>query len=73
MVKPNVGQYIGSSGVSILANAASEKYPGFSPAINETANVLNNSAMSNNVQNTMSSYWQRVLESLSGAKKNAKN
>jgi len=74
LVKPDAGQYVTAGGVSIVAGAASEKYPMFSPAINETANAVNNSGAAQMVQDTLNNYWQRVIDSLSGTKtKNAKN
>jgi filamentous hemagglutinin len=74
LVKPDVGQYTNNGLVSIVANAASEKYPGLAPAINETSNTINNSNISNAVQKATNNYWQRIVDSVTGgAKKNGKN
>ncbi|WP_162600952.1 lipase family protein [Paraburkholderia sp. C35] len=74
LVKPDVGQYTNNGIVSIVANAASEKYPGLAPAINETSNAINNSGISSAVQKATNNYWQSIVDSITGgSKKNGKN
>ncbi|MFD1560654.1 hypothetical protein ACFSHT_34285 [Paraburkholderia silviterrae] len=74
MVKPDVGQYLTSGGIGIAANAVSEKYPALSPAINESANVLNNGSASQAVQNTFNNYIKQVIDRKYGSgNKNDKN
>jgi filamentous hemagglutinin len=74
MMKPDVGQYWVSGSVGIAANAASEKFPGLSPAINEAANTMNNSRTSQSTQDFINSYWQKIINSVNGTgKRDGKN
>lgn len=50
LAQPNSGKYVFNVFTSIAANSASEKYPLLSPAINETANAINNISFANWIQ-----------------------
>lgn len=68
MAKPDIGQYWIASSAGIGANAASEKYPFLSPAINETSNKLTNTDFAKNIQGAINSYWNGTVSSMSGNK-----
>ncbi|OXI21286.1 hemagglutinin repeat-containing protein [Burkholderia sp. AU15512] len=57
IVKPDVGQYTVSGITGLIAGNLSDRAPGFGPAINETANMFNNSSAGQQMQNSMNKYW----------------
>ena len=66
IMRPDIGQSWVISGAGVVANAATEKYPLFSPAINEATNKLNESDLSKTIQNNINSYWKMVIDSTNG-------
>ncbi|WP_150563922.1 hemolysin [Pandoraea cepalis] len=69
IAKPDVGQYWVSSGVGIAVSAASERFPGFGPAINAAANAINTSSASQSTQDLINKYWSKAIKSVNGSEK----
>ncbi|MFX1766184.1 hypothetical protein PWP93_27065 [Paraburkholderia sp. A1RI-2L] len=59
IAKPDVGQYAVSGGIGIAADVASRKIPGLTPAINETANALNNTELSNSAKDFINKFFNK--------------
>lgn len=66
MAKPDVGQYAVSGVTGLIAGNLSDRAPGLGPAINETANTLNNSDAGQHVQNSLNNYWADFVKYWSG-------
>ncbi|WP_152562608.1 hypothetical protein [Caballeronia grimmiae] len=65
-VNPNVGQYAVSGVTGLIAGHVSDRVPALGPAINETANALNNSSAAQQAQSSSNSYWANFINHWSG-------
>ncbi|VVD78116.1 tRNA nuclease CdiA-2 [Pandoraea communis] len=68
IAKPDIGQYLVSSGVGYAVSAATEKFPGLGPAINETANAINNGSTSQSAQDFINKYLNKIINSVNGSR-----
>ncbi|VVE69525.1 Hemolysin [Pandoraea anapnoica] len=61
MMKPDMGEYAVKGTVNFFAKPLGDRIPALSPAINETANVINNSSASKEAQAIANKFLSRFL------------
>ncbi|MCE4061293.1 hypothetical protein LXM60_13875 [Pandoraea sputorum] len=67
MMRPDMGEYAVGGTVNFFARHLSDRMPGLSPAINETANAVNNSSAAKEAQAIFNNFWSRPLKPMGGS------
>ncbi|MCE4061297.1 hemolysin [Pandoraea sputorum] len=73
MMKPDMGEYAVGGTVNFFAKRLSDRMPGLSPAINETANAINNISEAKQIQSGFNNLWQLLLNNSGGISENKNN
>lgn len=70
MMKPDMSEYLVKGAVNFIAKPLGDLMPALSPAINETANAINNSSASKEAQAVVNEIWPRFLNPTGGGSEN---
>ncbi|VVD79883.1 hypothetical protein [Pandoraea anhela] len=73
IMKPDVGEYAVNGAVSVVVKRLSDRVPVLSPAINETANAVNNSSAAKEAQAKVNEIWSKFLNPRGGGSENNDN